>query len=118
MTTAFDAQIVFPNGIGVYWQGSYIAKILLPSICSPGTTNVPDYRTTGILIIEDLNRFTDFATYILLNPSFTWTITTNTLRVLALGTIFDNVLIQKDVSFRAFDGLPGVRPFSLNPVIC
>ncbi|KAI5474806.1 pre-rrna processing protein [Pseudohyphozyma bogoriensis] len=104
----FDAQIEFPDGVTVIWDGSDIATIALPPICSSGGSGVPSLQTTGILTITDLSRFTDFATYILLNPSFTWTITTNTLRVLALQTIFDNVTLTKNVSFSAFNGLPGV----------
>ncbi|KAM0750211.1 hypothetical protein T439DRAFT_247618 [Meredithblackwellia eburnea MCA 4105] len=104
----FDASIEFPNGVDVIWDGSMIATIALPPICSAGGSGVPNLLTTGILTITDLSRFTDFATYILLNPSFTWTITTNTLRVSALATIFDNVTLTKQVSFQAFNGLPGV----------
>lgn len=52
--------------------------------------------------------FTEFATFLLHNPSFTWTISTSKLRLTALGTIFDGVSLSKDVSFKAFNGLPGV----------
>ncbi|SCV70806.1 BQ2448_3568 [Microbotryum intermedium] len=104
----FDALISFPEGVQVIFQGNYIADIALPDICSPGTTNVPALETTGVLTIRDLNKFTDFATYLLLNPKFTWTIMTKKLRVYALQTIFDNVTLTKDITFSAFDGLPGV----------
>jgi len=53
-------------------------------------------------------RFTEFATFLLHSPSFTWTIHTNKLRVTSLGTIFDGVSLSKDVNFKAFNGLPGV----------
>lgn len=53
-------------------------------------------------------RFTDFAAFLLHNPSFDWTISTSKLRVIALGTISDNVSLAKTVSFKAFNGLPGV----------
>lgn len=55
-----------------------------------------------------LDRFTAFATYLLHNPEFTWTISTDKLRVEALGTIFDNVTLKKDITLAAFNGLPGV----------
>lgn len=45
----FDALIEFPYGLDVIWQGSNIATISLPPICSPGGQGVPDYRTTGIV---------------------------------------------------------------------
>lgn len=54
------------------------------------------------------SRFTNFATYLLHNPEFTWTISTDKLRLTALGTIFDGVSLKKDVSFKAFNNLPGV----------
>jgi Protein of unknown function (DUF3712) len=53
-------------------------------------------------------RFTTFATFLLHNPSFTWTIHTKKLRVTALGIVFSGVYLSKDVTFAAFDGLPGV----------
>lgn len=43
-----------------------------------------------MLTITNLARFTDYATYILLNPGFTWTITTPKVTVRALGTIFED----------------------------
>ena len=54
------------------------------------------------------SRFTAFATFLLHNPSFTWTIYTKNLRVTALGTVFDGVSLSKDIAFNAFNGLPGV----------
>ena len=42
------------------------------------------------------------------NPSFTWEISTTRLRVTALGTIFDNVSLTKNITLKAFNGLPGV----------
>lgn len=76
----FDALIEFPNGLDVYWMGSKIANLILPNICSAGETSVPDLRLTAILQITDEDAFVSFAAYILLNPSFTWTVSTNTLR--------------------------------------
>ncbi|KAL8279026.1 hypothetical protein RQP46_008484 [Phenoliferia psychrophenolica] len=109
-----DALIEFPEGVKVFWQGNHIADISLPPICSAGGAGVPDLRTTGYLTIKDETHFEDFATYLLMNPAFTWTITTDKLRVFALGTIFENVLITKDITFDAFNKLaPGVTV--LNP---
>ncbi|BGP00846.1 hypothetical protein RTBOTA2_002159 [Rhodotorula toruloides] len=104
----FDALIEFPQGVQVIYKGNHIADLALPSICSSGGSGVPNLQTTATLTITDKGRFTGFATDLLLNPDFTWTITTNKLRVYALQTIFDNVSLTKDVSFKAFDGLPGV----------
>lgn len=62
------------------WEGTHIADIALPPICASGGSGVPDLQSTGVLAIVDLSRFTDFAAYLLLNPQFTWTITTDKLR--------------------------------------
>ncbi|KAL8287086.1 hypothetical protein RQP46_004092 [Phenoliferia psychrophenolica] len=105
----FDALIEFPEPVVVVWDGTHIADIVLPPICATGGAGVPNLASTGILTIKDLSRFTDFAAYLLLNPKFTWTISTDKLRVTALGTIFDNVVLSKQVSFDAFNRLePGV----------
>lgn len=82
------------------WQGKHIANIALPPICSTGSVGVPKLETASLLTIANLADFTDFATYILLNPDFTWIISTPSLRVEALGTIFDNVLLTKTISFK------------------
>ncbi|KAJ7874667.1 hypothetical protein B0H14DRAFT_3551962 [Mycena olivaceomarginata] len=103
-----DALIDFPEPLNVAWQGQNIAQIALPSVCASANTGVPDYVTSARLTITDSAKFTDFATFLLHNPEFTWTVSTSKLRLTALGTIFDNVVLSKDISFKAFDGLPGV----------
>ncbi|GAA6057282.1 hypothetical protein JCM3770_004534 [Rhodotorula araucariae] len=104
----FDALIEFPEGLEVFYEDQHIADLALPPICSSGGSGVPNLSTTAVLTIRDKGRFTAFATDLLLNPSFTWTVSTTKLRVLALQTIFDNVSLSKQISFQAFDGLPGV----------
>ncbi|KAI9463679.1 hypothetical protein BJY52DRAFT_1404720 [Lactarius psammicola] len=90
-----DALIEFEEPVTVTWQGHDIATIALPSICAAANSGVPDYRANGRLTITDEGHFT-------------WTIHTKKLRVTALGTIFDGVSLSKDVTFKAFNGLPGV----------
>ena len=46
--------------------------------------------------------------FLLHNPEFEWTVSTDKLRVNSLRTIFDNVALSKKVSFKAFNNLPGV----------
>ncbi|KAJ6593726.1 hypothetical protein B0H19DRAFT_32612 [Mycena capillaripes] len=103
-----DALIDFPEPLSVAWQGQTIAQIALPSVCASANTGVPNYSTSARLTITDSAKFTDFATFLLHNPEFTWTVSTSKLRLTALGTIFDNVVLSKDISFKAFNGLPGV----------
>ncbi|KAJ7928639.1 hypothetical protein B0H13DRAFT_1968281 [Mycena leptocephala] len=103
-----DALIDFPEPLGVAWQGHNIAQITLPSVCASANTGVPNYLTTAHVTITDSAKFTDFATFLLHNADFTWTISTSKLRLTALGTIFDNVVLSKDIPFKAFNGLPGV----------
>ncbi|KAJ7594702.1 hypothetical protein C8J56DRAFT_446479 [Mycena floridula] len=103
-----DAQITFVEPLTVTWQGKDIAQITLPPVCASANTGVPNYVTKASLKITDLNDFTSFATFLLHNPSFDWTISTPKLRLTALGTIFDNVSLSKVVSFKAFNNLPGV----------
>ncbi|KDQ57731.1 hypothetical protein JAAARDRAFT_69819 [Jaapia argillacea MUCL 33604] len=103
-----DALITFTEPVSVVWNGEQIATIELPPVCGAANTGVPNYQTNGHLTITDISRFTDFATYLLHNPSFEWTISTEKLRVTALGIIFDNVSLSKTVTFKAFDNLPGV----------
>ena len=53
---------------------------------------------------------------ILLEPAFTWTITTDKLRVKALGTIFDDVTLTKDVNFSGQSFALSLWRFPLTPL--
>ncbi|SHO78091.1 Uncharacterized protein MSYG_2433 [Malassezia sympodialis ATCC 42132] len=107
-TGPFDAQIEFPEGVSVRWQGKDIATIKLPPIRAVATEGVPNLITSGDLTITNEGEFTNFAKFILHGKSFTWTIHSDKLRVRALNIVFDKVKISKDVSFDAFNNLPGV----------
>ncbi|KAK1218918.1 hypothetical protein PQX77_018360 [Marasmius sp. AFHP31] len=107
-TGPLDAQITFTEPLVVTWEGSNIATVALPPVCAAANSGVPNYETTGHLTITDQGRFTDFAKFLLHNPEFSWTISTDKLRVNALRTNFDNVALSKTVSFKAFNNLPGV----------
>ncbi|KAG1785555.1 uncharacterized protein HD556DRAFT_110398 [Suillus plorans] len=103
-----DALIEFVDPVTVTWQGHDIATIALPPVCAAANTGVPNYNTQGQLVITDQVQFTSFATYLLHNPSFDWTISTSSLKLTALGTIFNGVSMSKTVTLKAFNGLPGV----------
>ena len=77
-------------------------------MCAAANDSVPNYETSAQLTITDNDKFTDFATFLLHNEDFTWTISTDKLRLTALGEIFDGVSLKKDISFKAFNNLPGV----------
>ncbi|KAF9007982.1 hypothetical protein BDQ17DRAFT_1388900 [Cyathus striatus] len=107
-TGPLDALISFTEPVTVTWEGKDIATITLNPICAAANVGVPDYETNAQLQITDPSSFTNFATFLLHNPSFEWTISTSKLRVNSLGTVFDNISLSKTVSFKAFNGLPGV----------
>lgn len=56
---------------------------------------MPNYQTTAQLTITNKAAFTDFATFILHNPSFTWVVHSDNIEVIALATNFFNVGIAK-----------------------
>ncbi|KAK0241921.1 hypothetical protein EDD85DRAFT_820884 [Armillaria nabsnona] len=107
-TGPLDALITFTEPVTVNWDGQDIALIDLEPICAAANDGVPDYETQARLTITDQSQFTQFATYLLHNEEFSWTISTDKLRLTVLGTIFDNVSLEKTVTFKAFNNLPGV----------
>ncbi|KAN0059778.1 hypothetical protein ACQY0O_008352 [Thecaphora frezii] len=107
-TGPFDAYIEFPEPLSVTWQGSDIATLALPPICAFANEGVPNLVTSGTLKITNLRRFTDFSTYILHNPGFQWTVSSKHVRVRALGIAYSDVILSKNIDFKAFNGLPGV----------
>lgn len=113
-TGPFDALIEFTEPLTVTWQGRNIAKLSLPPICAFANVGVPNLVTSGRLTITNLGAFTDFATFILANPSFQWTVSSNRLTVRALQIIYSNVIISKNIDFKAFNGLPGVTTYNFD----
>lgn len=107
-TGPFDALIEFTGPLTVTWQGRNIAQLTLPPICALANEGVPELRTSGRLTITDLRGFTDFATFILHNPSFQWTVSSNKVTVRALQIIYSNVILSKNIDFLAFNNLPNV----------
>ncbi|WFD32817.1 hypothetical protein MSPP1_003868 [Malassezia sp. CBS 17886] len=105
----FDAQIEFPHGVAVNWQGHDIATIQLPPLHAVANEGIPRLVTHGSLKITDQKQFTAFSKYLLHNEAFTWHIHSAQLRVRALGIVFDRVQIGKDLHFQGFNDLPGVR---------
>ena len=108
-TGPFDAYISFPEGVEVIWEGHKMAQIKMPPICAAANEGVPNLETTGELTISNNKWFTEFSKYILHNKKFTWTITSNKVRVQALNIVFDNVILTKEISFDAFNNIKGVK---------
>ena len=63
-------------------------------------------KMSSILTLCAANSFSDFATFLLHNQTFEWTIPTDRLRVTALGTNSNGVSLAEDIFFKAFNGLP------------
>ncbi|KAL1735691.1 hypothetical protein EV714DRAFT_280260 [Schizophyllum commune] len=103
-----DAQITFTEPLTITWNDNKIAEIDVPDVCAGADEGVPNWDTSATLHITDQGAFTDFTKYILHNEDFTWTLSTDKLRVEALDTIFDGISMSKDINLKAFNGLPGV----------
>lgn len=127
-TGPLDALISFPKPLTVVYDGQDIAEISLPPICAAANSGVPNLQTNANLTITSqsgcvvyrlnfsaallsdaaLSSFTAFATYLLHNPGFTWTVTSTDVQVEALNIIFTGVSLSKDLVFKGFNNLPGV----------
>lgn len=111
----------------VNYDGYDVATIALPPLCAAANAGIPTLTTDAQLTITDQNgyvpsayerptslplnnchRFASFATYLLHNPEFTWTVHSNNVTVSALGFDFLNVQLSKEVSFKGLNNLPGV----------
>ncbi|KAK0559809.1 hypothetical protein OC844_004162, partial [Tilletia horrida] len=119
-TGPLNAYIEFPEPVTIVWEGKKIATVQLPPICAranaddPSQSGANPYITQGTLKITDQNQFTQFTIAALRDPSFQWTISTDKLRVTAIGFQFDNVILSQTVTFQAFNGLPGVTISNFN----
>ncbi|KAL1743139.1 hypothetical protein HDZ31DRAFT_83635 [Schizophyllum fasciatum] len=103
-----DAQITFTEPLTITWNDAQIAEIEVPEVCAAANEGVPEWETSATLHITDQGAFTEFTKYILHNEDFTWTLSTDALRVEALDTVFEGISLSKDITLKAFNGLPGV----------
>ena len=103
-----DARIEFTGPVTLKWQEKPIATVTLPPVCVAANVGVPNYEASGRLTISDQDEFTSFAESLLHSEEFEWTISTDQIRVYTLGTIFEGLVFEKSISFKAFNNVAGV----------
>ncbi|MCO5589830.1 hypothetical protein L7F22_043799 [Adiantum nelumboides] len=89
----FDGVVTFPTGLTIYWEGRALTQTAFPNV-----TLVGDLGSSINVQVEgqipDVDYFTQFLSYAILNPSFVWNIRGQNITVGALGIIIPGVTIN------------------------
>lgn len=95
----FDATIKFPQGLTVAWNGAPIGQIAMPDTSLVANVGA-SLNLQALTTVASVSHLTDFTSYLLTEPSFTWQIYGQQLEVVALGITVDQISISKTVSLR------------------
>lgn len=102
----FDGVVTFPTGLTIFWEGRALTQTAFPNV-----TLVGDLGSSINVQVEgqipDVDYFTQFLQYAIVNPSFVWNIRGQNITVGALGIIIPGVTINKDVQLTGLNGLTG-----------
>lgn len=92
----FDAVISFTEGLTVAWNGQPLGQIAMPNVSLTGDVGA-DLNIAAAFAVADVGHLTEFTTYLLTQPSFTWQIYGQNLAVSALGITVPGISILKNV---------------------
>ncbi|KAK0542857.1 hypothetical protein OC846_006614, partial [Tilletia horrida] len=107
----FDADITFPGGLTVEWEGRQLGEINLPKVSLLGDIGGSLNNNANFRVL-DQGAIGDFAKVLLTTESFTWTISAQNASVAALGIEIPGVSFSKQVTLRGFNGLKGAVSIS------
>lgn len=93
----FDASILFPQGLTVAWNGAPLGQIAMPETKLVANVGA-DLSIQAAFQVANLNHLTEFTSFLLTEPSFTWQIYGENLQIVALGITVSNISISKNVS--------------------
>ncbi|KAF9958423.1 hypothetical protein BGZ70_009193 [Mortierella alpina] len=112
-TGPYHAEVVFPGTVTVSWEGKVLGTTLISGE-SEASDGRGDLHLQSNFSITDAAAFTEFTSHMLNAESFVWHIE-GKVRVKALGRTFKDLDMSKDMTVKAFNGLPGVtiEKFSL-----
>ncbi|KAF9983996.1 hypothetical protein BGZ75_004421 [Mortierella antarctica] len=106
-TGPFHAEVAFHEPVTVSWQGQVLG-ITLISGESEASGGRGDLNLQSTFSVTDAAAFTQFSSHMLNADTFVWHLE-GKLRVKALGRTFNNLDLSKDMTIKAFNGLPGIK---------
>ncbi|KXS20722.1 hypothetical protein M427DRAFT_27841 [Gonapodya prolifera JEL478] len=111
-TGPFSARITFPSGITVSYKGLQIANLPMePVDASAGSGAKIDSTIKGTVL--NATAFGAFSKEMVMLPSFDWRLQ-GPVTVSALGRTFENLVMDKTITFPGFGGLKNVSIVSFD----
>ncbi|KAI9022193.1 hypothetical protein CLU79DRAFT_702427 [Phycomyces nitens] len=102
-TGPFSAQITFPQGLTVAWQGKALGTVSMAMIETKPDEGA-QFNLPGEFTITDQNAMAEFASYLINNKDFIWDIYTNSVSVNALGFTFGDIHMEKFITLSGTNG--------------
>ncbi|RUS16102.1 hypothetical protein BC937DRAFT_91614, partial [Endogone sp. FLAS-F59071] len=106
-TGPMAAEIAFPTGVTVSWNGRMLGQLAMPTIFAAADVGATiDLNAT--FTVADTGAMADFSTAMLNEASFEWDITASGVSVTALNFTFTGITMQKTVTLKGMKGISAV----------
>ncbi|KAL0078642.1 hypothetical protein J3Q64DRAFT_1824759 [Phycomyces blakesleeanus] len=102
-TGPFSAQISFPQGLTVAWQGKTLGSVTMDMIQTKPDEGA-QFNLPGEFTVTDQDAMGEFASYLINNKDFVWDIYTDSVSVNALGFTFSAIHMEKFVTLSGTNG--------------
>ncbi|KAI9321449.1 hypothetical protein BX666DRAFT_2129623 [Dichotomocladium elegans] len=104
-TGPMAAQISFPTGLTIAWEGRVLGSVNMETINTQPNVGA-SFNVKGTFTVTDQGAMGDFAAYMINNADFQWNVFTDNVAVNALGFTFTNINMNK---FVTLDGANGFK---------
>ncbi|CAO3649289.1 unnamed protein product [Cunninghamella blakesleeana] len=102
-----DCKMSFPKPITVHWHGKVLGKLHMPSINIEADKGVHFHNLHAHLDITHEHHMEKFAKHLLHAKHFKWHLVDKHASVTALGYTFKDIVLDKHIRMKAFNGLKG-----------
>lgn len=106
-TGPMAAEISFPTGVSVSWNGRLLGQMAMPTISAIADVGAT-INLNATFTVGDASAMADFSTALLEDASFDWEITASGVSVTALNFTFTGITMQKTVTLKGMKGISAV----------
>lgn len=100
----FNAQVKFPDGLQVSWNGKVLGQIAMPDIHLKADVGA-DIDVQAQFAVADTDALTEFTKFLVTQPSFVWSISSDNIEAVAIGITVGGLSINKNVILTGLNNL-------------
>ncbi|RUP43844.1 hypothetical protein BC936DRAFT_136643 [Jimgerdemannia flammicorona] len=106
-TGPMEANISFPNGVKVSWNGKTLGQLAMPSVIAYADVGAT-VNLNATFTVADSGVMAEFSKVLLNEASFDWQIDAEGVAVTALQYTFTGISMSKKVSLKGMQGISAV----------